>query len=105
MKSGTWLLMILVLCVSNGFAQMTVKDSDSNTLIQVNDEGSKGSISLPAMSSEPTSATDKLTIKTARFNGMAARLLPGQPATAILWTPPTDHPVMLFTWIMTAMWE
>ena len=41
------------------YAQMIVKDSDANVLMQVNDEGSVGSITLPAGSS-PSSTTAKL---------------------------------------------
>ena len=40
-------------------AQMTVKDSDTNILMQVNDEGSVGSITVPS-GSAPSAPTNKL---------------------------------------------
>lgn len=55
--------------------QMTVKDSESNVLMQVNDEGSTGSISL-APGSAPSSTDDKL------YNQGGALYWDGNPLTA-----------------------
>ncbi|MBN1779559.1 hypothetical protein JW948_00400 [bacterium] len=52
-------LIILILVVGIVSAQMTVKDSESNVLMQVNDEGTVGSISLSS-GSAPSSTDDKL---------------------------------------------
>ena len=52
--------MISLLFVLQGYAQkMTVKDSDDHILMEVNDEGSVGSITVPSGSS-PGETTDKL---------------------------------------------
>ena len=40
--------------------KMTVKDSDSNVLMEVNDEGNVGSIMLPDANAAPHSTTNKL---------------------------------------------
>jgi hypothetical protein len=51
-----------IFCLVSGilFAQkMTVKDSDSNVLMEVNDEGAVGSITVPS-GSAPSTVTDKL---------------------------------------------
>ena len=47
-RFGRSLILTLLLFSTHLFAQkMTVKDSDTNVLMEVNDEGSVGSISLP----------------------------------------------------------
>ena len=61
MRTGIASGVILVMVISSSlFAQkMTVKDSEANVLMEVNDEGDIGSITLPAGSS-PTPTTNKL---------------------------------------------
>ncbi|MBN1781151.1 tail fiber domain-containing protein [bacterium] len=61
MQKHHYLLVLVVLSVcSTGFAQkMTVKDSDANILMEVNDEGNTGSISLPS-GGAPSSTVGKL---------------------------------------------
>ena len=57
------LIAIIILCVfaSIAFGQkMTVKDSDSNILMEVNDEGNIGSITLPDTNTALGSQTNKL---------------------------------------------
>ncbi|MBN1782602.1 tail fiber domain-containing protein [bacterium] len=49
----------LILASGLVYGQMTVRDSDSNVLMQVNDEGSTGSISLPS-GAAPSSPSGKL---------------------------------------------
>ncbi|MBN1781060.1 tail fiber domain-containing protein [bacterium] len=53
------IILCIAFCVSGIQAQMTVKDGDDNTLMTVNDEGTTGSISLPA-GSAPSATTNKL---------------------------------------------
>ncbi len=52
-------LFVIVFSVS-GLAQMTVKDSDDNTLMEVNDEGIVGSILLPGTDVGPSDPHHKL---------------------------------------------
>ncbi|MFC1569937.1 tail fiber domain-containing protein [bacterium] len=49
----------VIFLFSISYAQMTVTDSDTNVLMQVNDEGTTGSITLPT-GSAPSTTTDKL---------------------------------------------
>ena len=51
------IMLIFVFCVS---AQMTVKDSDDNVLMQVNDESTVGSMTVPSSGSAPSTTTNKL---------------------------------------------
>lgn len=46
--------------ILNGAEKMTVKDSDDNVLMEVNDEGAAGSILLPPLTSITTSTDNKL---------------------------------------------
>ena len=52
-------LFMIVFSVST-FAQMTVKDSDNHTLMEVNDEGVVGSILLPQTDAAPSDKNNKL---------------------------------------------
>ena len=54
------LAVILFFAVNTSYAQMTVKDSDNNTLIEVNDEGNMGSITLTDTSDALASQENKL---------------------------------------------
>ena len=59
-RTSLWaIILVSFLCGIMLAQQMTVKDSDTNVLMQVNDEGSVGSISLPA-GSAPASPGGKL---------------------------------------------
>lgn len=63
MKYFTSLFLLLFLYANlNIFAQLTVKDQEAtpNTLLQVNDEGTFGSITLPETNSPPSSEENKL---------------------------------------------
>ncbi len=56
-------ILMALACIQLGFGQkMTVKDSDLNVLLEVNDEGTKGSLSLSryAEGTAPSVTTDKL---------------------------------------------
>lgn len=53
-------LLILVFGAHLIVAQMTVKDSDTHVLMQVNDEGTVGSVSLPEGPAAPSSPAGKL---------------------------------------------
>ena len=55
----TWSIGLVLIMSSMVYAQMTVRDSDTHVLMQVNDEGSVGSISLPS-GSAPSSPSGKL---------------------------------------------
>ncbi|MBN1780214.1 tail fiber domain-containing protein [bacterium] len=60
MKAGRWFFVALFFVSQTTFSQkMTVKDSDSNVLMEVNDEGDAGSITIPSVST-PSSTEDKL---------------------------------------------
>jgi hypothetical protein len=60
MKKSLTIIILSSLIVNLAVAQkMTVKDSDSNVLMEVNDEGTVGSITLPP-GSEPSIAANKL---------------------------------------------
>ena len=52
-------LLLLILASITNAQKMIVKDSDSNVLMEVNDEGTIGSITLPS-GSAPSSTTNKL---------------------------------------------
>ena len=55
------LLILFFVTVLNAYSQkMTVKDSDTNVLMEVNDEGTIGSITLPDTNAVLTSETNKL---------------------------------------------
>ena len=56
------LLSLFLLTATVTFAQdkMEVKDADSNVLMQVNDEGAAGSITLPGLGAVPSVFTDKI---------------------------------------------
>lgn len=76
MKKQTLILSLgLLVCATVGFAQdkMEVKDANANVLMQVNDEGSAGSVTLPDVGSDPSSTTNKLYNKSGAlyFNGSA----------------------------------
>jgi len=75
---------IFVLVAHAGFTQtMTVKDSDSNLLMQVNDEGTVGSITLPAGSAPSTTANKLYNVSGSLFwNGTAL----GTSGSAGGWT-------------------
>ena len=60
MKRGSCFFMLFLLLAGAVFAQkMTVKDSDANILMEVNDEGTVGSITVP-LGSAPVITTNKL---------------------------------------------
>lgn len=61
-KNLLWLMTLLVLLIFQaGYTQkMTVKDTDSNLLMQVNDEGTVGSITLEDSTVAPSTTTNKL---------------------------------------------
>lgn len=76
MKKQTLILSLgLLTFTAAGFAQdkMEVKDAGNNLLMQVNDEGSAGSVTLPDVVSDPSSTTNKLYNKSGAlyFNGSA----------------------------------
>ncbi|MBN1779635.1 tail fiber domain-containing protein [bacterium] len=52
-------MLILALGTQLALAQMTVKDTDTNVLMQLNDEGTTGSLTFPD-GSEPSTTTNKL---------------------------------------------
>lgn len=59
-RKRLWILGITLFIATNLFAQkMTVKDSEANVLMEVNDEGSVGSITLP-QGTAPGTTTGKL---------------------------------------------
>ncbi|MBN1781529.1 hypothetical protein JW948_10415 [bacterium] len=61
MKTAKLFIRIVIgLSISMSYAQMSVKDSDSNMLMQVNDEGIIGSITLPATDIAMGTQTNKL---------------------------------------------
>jgi len=60
MKTRIFIIMLLLLFAYMATAQMTVKDNSANVLMTVNDEGTEGSITLPASSSAPGVTTNKL---------------------------------------------
>lgn len=61
MKKALVIQLCLVSYAAGGFAQkMTVKDSENNILMEVNDEGQVGSITLPDTANAPASTTNKL---------------------------------------------
>ena len=62
MKRKLFTLLLLLTATSTGLAQdeMEVKDADSNILMQVNDEGTAGSITLPGLGIVPSIFTDKI---------------------------------------------
>jgi hypothetical protein len=60
MKRESFFFMFFLLLAGAGFSQkMTVKDSDSNILMEVNDEGTVGSITVPS-GTAPSTTTNKL---------------------------------------------
>ena len=67
--------LIFTLCANLVLAQskMEVKDDADNMLMQVNDEGAAGSVTLPDLSGNPTTTTNKLWNNggTLYFNGNA----------------------------------
>ena len=76
MKKQTLIFSIGLLAFATvGFAQdkMEVKDANNNLLMQVNDEGTTGSVTLPDVVSDPSSVTNKLYNKGGAlyFNGNA----------------------------------
>jgi hypothetical protein len=62
MKRKYFILLLVLLLAATGFGQdkMEVKDADSNLLMQVNDEGAAGSITLPGLTVAPALSTNKL---------------------------------------------
>ena len=62
MKNGIAIALVLLLVFSNHVLaqKMIVKDSDSNVLMEVNDEGTMGSITLPDTNVTLSSETNKL---------------------------------------------
>ena len=61
MKKSFVICMLIVAGIQSVYAQkMTVKDSDSNILMEVNDEGTMGSITLPDTNTALSSETNKL---------------------------------------------
>ncbi|MBN1781794.1 hypothetical protein JW948_11755 [bacterium] len=60
MKKIVFYIFLAMLTVYTIQAQMTVKDASANVLMTVNDEGSEGSITLPAGSAAPSTTTNKL---------------------------------------------
>jgi len=80
MKTTT--VIILLICTSLCFAQkMVVEDLDTNVLMEVNDEGTVGSISLP-QGTTPSEVSDKLynVDGVLQWNGSA--LIPSQPGNS-----------------------
>jgi len=59
MRTSFYIIAISLLLIVINFGQLTVQDQEStpNTLMQVNDEGSSGSITLPSLSSIGSSAS------------------------------------------------
>jgi hypothetical protein len=61
MKKHIAVCILIFVSIQFVYAQkMTVKDSDTNILLEVNDEGSIGSITLPIIYEAPGSETNKL---------------------------------------------
>ncbi|MBN1781672.1 hypothetical protein JW948_11135 [bacterium] len=72
------LILTLMICVPLCFAQkMIVEDLDANMLMEVNDEGSVGSITLPQGSAPPETA-DKLYNVDGVLNWNGSALIPSQ---------------------------
>jgi len=60
MKRGAFFFLLCLVMAGTGLSQkMTVKDSDANVLMEVNDEGTVGSITVPS-GSAPSTPTNKL---------------------------------------------
>ena len=58
-RKSLWVLAITIILTTHLIAQMTVKDADTNVLMQVNDEGTIGSITLLS-GAAPSSPAAKL---------------------------------------------
>ncbi len=104
MKKQALIISLCLLAFARvGFAQdkMEVKDGSNNLLMQVNDEGAAGSVTLPDVVSDPSSTTNKLYNKGGElyFNGnqvggsggglvygWAANIAPQSSGTASVFT-------------------
>ena len=76
MKTTT--VIILLICIPLCFAQkMVVEDLDANVLLEVNDEGSVGSISLP-QGATPSEVSDKLYNEAGLLHWNGSALIPSQ---------------------------